>query len=113
MFAWLPLLVPLIPLLVLAARSPHTEKWRRARKRFWIILPITVALAAASVAFIDFLGPAAIWLGALLALLILAAVMGVALATIRNERNAWLEQYGGKQTVVGVPGRDPSKPWKV
>ena len=113
MLAWLAILVPLLPPLVLAARRPYTEKWHRARKRFWLTLPPTVALAAASVAFIDFLGPAAIWLGALFALLILATVLGVAVATIRNERNEWLAQHKGKETVVGVPGTDPTKPWKM
>jgi hypothetical protein len=111
--AWLALLLPLIPPLVLAARRPHTEKWRRARKRFWITLPFGIAIAAASLAFINFLGPAAIWLGALLTLMILAVIMGVALATIRNERNEWCEQHKGKETVVGVPGIDPTKPWKM
>jgi hypothetical protein len=110
---WLALLVSLIPPLVLAARRPYTEKWRCARRRFWLTLPVAVALVTASVAFIDFLGPAAIWLGALLALMILAAVLAVALTTIRNERNEWLAQHGGREIVVGVPGRDPTKPWKM
>ena len=113
MFPWVAILIPLVPPLVLAARRPSTEKWRRARKRFWLTLPLTVAIAATSVAFIDFLGPAIIWLGALLALTLLAAILNVALATIRNERNEWLARHQGKETVVGVPGSDPTKPWKL
>jgi hypothetical protein len=97
----------------LAARRPHTEKWRRARTRFWLTFPLLVALGAASVAFIDLLGPAVIWMSALLALLILAAVAGVALGTMVKERHEWREQHKGKETVVGVPGSDPTKPWKL
>jgi hypothetical protein len=111
--AWIAILLPLIPPLVLAARRPHTEKWRRARKRFWLTLPLGIAIAVASVAFINFLGPPIIWLSALLALLIVAAVLGTALATIRNERSEWHGQHAGKKQVVGVPGSDPTKPWKL
>ena len=113
MAAWIAIILPLIPLLVLAARRPHTEKWRRARTRFWLLAVVEGALVAVWIAFINLLGPALIWMSALLAMLIVAAFMGVALATIIREYRAWRELHKGRETVTGVPGIDPTKPWKM
>lgn len=108
---WLLALLAVLPPFVLAALPPRTEKWRRARKMFWIASGLLVALGAAGLAFVNPLGPAAIWMGTLFALVTALAFWLLAVETIRTERGAWRAQRTGKVTISNVPGRDPSKPW--
>jgi uncharacterized membrane protein YdcZ (DUF606 family) len=109
----LAFLACILPPLVLAALPPRTEKWRRARKLFWIASALAGAIVAVWIAFIKPLGPAGLWMGALFGLAVMAAICIHAIETIRSERRERRGQHEGKGKVVGVPGIDPSKPWKM
>ena len=119
MEAWIAILIALLPPLVLAALQPHTENWRRARKRFWIVSALAATLVAVCVALHKVFGPgvlagpAAVWMGALFVFAVVMAVWLHALETVRSERREWRGQHKGKEIVVGVPGIDPTKPWKM
>ncbi|MBN9117696.1 MAG: hypothetical protein J0I06_00745 [Planctomycetes bacterium] len=113
MEAWLAILIGVLPPLTLAALPPRTEKWRRARKRFWRLLPLAVTIGATGIVFINPLGPAIVVFGTLFVFTVVLGFMWHALGTVRTERSGWREQCKGKETAIGLPGRDPPKPWKL
>jgi hypothetical protein len=118
--ALLAILLAFLPPCVMAAFPPRTEKWRRARKLFWIATALGIITLAATVVVIEvigraafFLGPAILWIGALLINATALAVWCYAVGTIRSEWSEWRKHKKRHETVVGVPGVDPTKPWKM
>lgn len=89
MGAWLALLVPLIPSVVLAVVPARTARWRGARMRLRLALVFGGAIAAAGAAFANPLGPAAVWLGMLFLVTCTVAVGFYAVRAISEERQAW------------------------
>jgi hypothetical protein len=92
---WVVILACVLLLMVFATFPPRTEKWRRARKRFWRMSALAAILVAINGYLLDAFGtadtfvPGAVWLGALFVLAVVTAVWLHAAQMIHQERSQW------------------------
>ncbi|QJX00132.1 hypothetical protein [Frigoriglobus tundricola] len=104
-----------LPPSVLAAVPPRTPVWRRARKWYWITLPLGAAVCGFNAYFIDPAGPAIVFYGAWFIFVLVATGWCLATGVLRTEWSAWREERRrALHTATAEPEQQVTvaKPWK-
>lgn len=110
MVAYLAILTAFAVPVWLGLLRPRTERWRRARRRFWRLLPAWAGVAAANVAFVDPAGPAWLYYGAWLVFVVVLALWCIAVGHIRGEWGEWRGRVR-RERELAARTPDPEKPW--
>lgn len=113
MEVWFAAATVLIPPSVFAALPPRTERWRYARKIYWIVFPIAVGVCVFNLEVVDPAGPAAVYYGAWLVFVLLVTVWAIATGTIRSEWAQYrqeLRRAEAAERAAAEPER-PRQPW--